>query len=583
MCTQKPISRSILITLTLVLLLSLFIFVRSSEASKVENDDEDLEDIEELIALDEEVELTQDEKGAHSSEAEVLSKAQRIVVELNSENTKKVIDENQFALVLGYAPWCQRSAELMPHFAEAATALKELRSPLLLAKLDAEQYPKVASDIGIKGFPTLLLFVNGSSQDYTGGFTSEKIVIWARKKTGEPVIRIDSEASAKEFLKKHSTFVIGLFEKFEPIICFFGKVLHHICSVFSHYDMIAYILEITWHMKPRRGHNASLFRNTDAATKEKLGHRHNRDATKRYNVFYSHDVANFLFPDIKSANLFLGLVKSEPERYTAFDSTFNVEKILQFLDYNKFPLVTTLTELNSARVYSSPVKLQVYVFAEADDFKKLLEPLQNIARKFKSEVMFLYIDITEENLAKPFLTLFDKEESKGPVIAAFDNKISSKYLLESDPTATKIEEFCSHLLHGTLTPYYKSQPIPDNTGASIYVIVGKTFDDYVLSSPKNILLEVHTPWCINCETTSKQVEKLAKHFKGLDNLVFARIDASANEHPKLQIDDYPALLFYSASDKSNPIKLPTKSSSKDLAALINKILKDQDHITKDEL
>lgn len=46
--------------------------------------------------------------------------------------------------------------------------------------------------------------------------------------------------------------------------------------------------------------------------------------------------------------------------------------------------------------------------------------------------------------------------------------------------------------------------------------------------------QVHTPWCINCETTSKHVEKLAKHFKSLDNLVFARIDASANEHPKLQ-------------------------------------------------
>jgi len=40
---------------------------------------------------------------------------------------------------------------------------------------------------------------------------------------------------------------------------------------------------------------------------------------------------------------------------------------------------------------------------------------------------------------------------------------------------------------------------------------------------------------MNCEALSKQVEKLAKHFKGFDNLVFARIDASANEHTKLQV------------------------------------------------
>lgn len=31
------------------------------------------------------------------------------------------------------------------------------------------------------------------------------------------------------------------------------------------------------------------------------------------------------------------------------------------------------------------------------------------------------------------------------------------------------------------------------------------------------------------------MKKLAKHFKGLDNLIFARIDASANEHPKLKV------------------------------------------------
>lgn len=106
--------------------------------------------------------------------------------------------------------------------------------------------------------------------------------------------------------------------------------------------------------------------------------------------------------------------------------------------------------------------------------------------------------------------------------------------------------------------------------ASILAVVGKTFDDLILNSHKNILLEVcgfielkctspfissrslwmlihfsifwyffvfkvHTPWCINCDTTSKQMEKLAKHFKGLENLVFARIDASENEHPKLQV------------------------------------------------
>ncbi|PSS07434.1 Protein disulfide isomerase-like [Actinidia chinensis var. chinensis] len=529
----KPTSRFSFLTLTLLFLI-LFISLIPSGATTVDNDEVDLEGIEELIALDEQAE-EEGSQHVRPSEAEVLSKAQRIVIELNIDNTEKVIDENEFVLVLGYAPWCVRSAELMPQFAEAATALRDLKSGVVMAKIDAERHPKAAQNLGIKGFPTLLLFVNGSSQAYSGGFTSKEIMIWARKKSGEPVVRTSSVTDANEFLKKHSIFVVGLFDKFEG---------------FEYEEFV----------KAATSDNEIQFVETSSI-----------------------DAADVLFPNINPSNFFVGLVKSEPERYTAFEGTFKAENLLQFLDYNKFPLVTTVTDLNSVRVYSSPIKRQVYIFAGVDDFKNLLEPLQNVARKFKSEIMFLHVDIREENLAKPFLTLFGLEESEDTVVAAFDNKINSKYLLESDPTPRKIEEFSLGLLHGTLVPFYKSQPIPDNKEASIKTIVGKTFDDLILSSPKNILLEVHTPWCINCETTSKQVEKLAKHFKGLDNLIFARIDASANEHPKLQVDDYPTLLFYPSGDKSDPIKLSTKSSLKELAASINKNLKKQDPITKDEL
>ena len=40
-------------------------------------------------------------------------------------------------------------------------------------------------------------------------------MIWARKKTGVPVIRISSVNEAEGFLKKYHTFVLGAFDKFE--------------------------------------------------------------------------------------------------------------------------------------------------------------------------------------------------------------------------------------------------------------------------------------------------------------------------------------------------------------------------------
>lgn len=520
--------------LTLLLLLNFNILTQSSDSIDKHYDDDDDDDLKELLALDDEIERQTEEDGVKLSEAEVLTKAQRIVIELNSDNTERVINGNEFVIVLGYAPWCPRSAELMPHFAEAANSLKEFPISLVMAKLDADRYPKSASLLGIKGYPTLLLFVNGTSQPYSGGFTADDIVIWARKKTGTPVIRISTEKEAEEFLKKYHTFLIGLFDEFE-------------------------------------GPEYEEFVNSA-----------NSDNETQFVEVSKVELAQVLYPDIKPADRFLGIVKSEPERYTAYDGAFTRNKILEFLDNNKFPLVTKLTETNSVKVYSGPVKLQVFIFANIDDFKNLLDPLQNVARIFKSKIMFIYVDITEENLAMPFLTLFGLEESKNTVVAAFDNGMSSKYLLESTPTQNNIEEFCNKLVQGSLSPYFKSQPIPDNTEASVHAVVGKTFDE-ILSSKKDVVLEVFTPWCFSCEDTSNQVEKLAKHYKGSSNLIFARIDASANEHPKLQVNDYPTLLLYRANDKTNPIKLSTKSSLKELAASINKHLKVRNQVDKDEL
>ncbi|XP_002516034.2 protein disulfide isomerase-like 1-6 [Ricinus communis] len=537
MLYTKFTSRFVFFIIIIFLLLTFTILATATEEeSRINLEEDEDNELQELIAIDEQgvEQQDQEQQGEQHKEAEVLSKAQRIVLELNTDNAQRVIDGNEYVMILGYAPWCPRSAELMPQFAEAANRLKELGSSLLMAKLDADRYPKAASVLDIKGFPTLLLFVNGSSRVYSGGFSAEDIVIWARKKTGVPVTRLNTVSEAEKFLKEYHIFVLGLFEKFE-------------------------------------GHDYEEFVKA-AVSNNEIQFVETSDLM----------VAKILFPDIISTN-FIGIVKSEPERYTAYEGTFDMEKISQFLVHNKFPLVTRLNELNSVRVYSSPIKLQVIVFAKADDFKNLIEPLQEVARKFKSKIMFIYIDIADENQAKPLLTLFGLEDSQNTLVIAFDNNMNSKYLLELDPAPSNIEDFCSRLLHGSLSTYYKSQPVPDNKEASIQVIVGKTFDDLVLSSPKNVLLEVFTPWCINCETTSKQIEKLAKHFKGLDSLVFAKIDASANEHPKMQVEEYPTLLFYPASDKANPIKLSTKSSSKELAAAINKHLKGKEQAAKDEL
>ncbi|CAA6672888.1 unnamed protein product [Spirodela intermedia] len=501
---------------------------------------EDLDELEQLLAIEEEDEGT-GEVGISGkpSEAEVLKRAQGIVLELSNDNAKRVVDGNEFVLVLGYAPWCPRSAELMPRFAEAATALKEMGGRLVMAKLDAERHVKAASLLGIKGFPSLLFFQNGTAQPYTGGFAGEEIVIWAQKKTGSPVIRLKSTSAAEEFLRAHQTFAIGCFENFEgPEYEEFVKA-----AVADNNIQFAEVNDL--------------------------------------------NVAKVLSPDIKNGKHFLGLIKSEPEVFVEFGDVFEADKILRFIEFNKFPLVTTLTELNSARVFSSPINLQVFVFAGADDFKHLLSPLQDAARKYKTKIMFVYADSAEDNLSKPFLTLFGLE-ADNPVVTAFDSRTGAKYLLEWDLTPKNLDEFCSGLLHGTLTPYFKSESVPQTTGI-VRKIVGRTFGPVIIDSSENVFLEVYSPWCIDCEATSKQVEKLAEHFKEVGSLIFGRIDASLNEHPKLQVENFPTLLFYPSGNKSNPVTFK-ENKLWGVVDFINKYVASEevkalstDETTKDEL
>ncbi|CAF2074426.1 unnamed protein product [Brassica napus] len=133
-------------------------------------------------------------------------------------------------------------------------------------------------------------------------------------------------------------------------------------------------------------------------------------------------VVKLLFPELKASDVFIGMVKTKAERYTKYDGSYKMEKILEFLGKKKFPLITKSSESNTAWVYSTSVKLQVMIFAKADDFQSMAQPLEDIARRFKSKLMFIYIDITNENLAMPFLTLFGIEDANKTVDAVLKEK-----------------------------------------------------------------------------------------------------------------------------------------------------------------
>lgn len=90
-----------------------------------------------------------------------------LVVQLTPSNFKtKVLDSNRVVLVEFFAPWCGHCQALTPTWEKAATVLKGVAT---VAALDADAHKSLAQEYGIKGFPTIKVFVPGKPPvDYQG-------------------------------------------------------------------------------------------------------------------------------------------------------------------------------------------------------------------------------------------------------------------------------------------------------------------------------------------------------------------------------------------------------------------------------
>ena len=63
------------------------------------------------------------------------------------------------------------------------------------------------------------------------------------------------------------------------------------------------------------------------------------------------------------------------------------------------------------------------------------------------------------------------------------------------------------------------------------VVVGQTFDEIVGDPEKEVLVEFYAPWCGHCKALAPKYDELGEKLKETENLVIAKIDATANDFP----------------------------------------------------
>ncbi|KAK3005135.1 hypothetical protein RJ639_015672 [Escallonia herrerae] len=272
----------------------------------------------------------------------------------------------------------------------------------------------------------------------------------------------------------------------------------------------------------------------------------------------SPDVAKLFHIDPQGKRPTLVLLKKEDEKINHFGGQFIKSAIADFVYKNKLPLVTNFTRESGPLIFENPIKKQLLLFTSSSDSEKFIPIFQEAAKAFKGKIIFVYVEMDNEDVGVPVSEYFGVSGDAPRVLAYTGNEDARKFMLDGGLTLSSIKSFGENFIEDNLKPFYKSDPVPEANDGDVKIVVGNNFDKIVLDESKDVLLEIYAPWCGHCQSLEPIYNKLAKHLRDIESLVIAKMDGTTNEHPRAKADGFPTLLFFPAGNKSfDPITVET--------------------------
>jgi len=447
------------------------------------------------------------------------------VLTLTADNFDQTISENPLLLVEFYAPWCGHCKRLEPEYEQAATILKEKN--LHIAKVDADDSTNAAlrDRFDIRGFPTLKLFTNGVPSDYEGDRTADAIVSFMKKQAAPAITELKEAADITKFSGEDRVVIVGFFsdrsstqyaafketaEKNRNSYSF-GEVVEASASVLSEFGISSTPAII-------------LFKKFDEG-KNVLETSQFTDASALSSFIKTFSVP--LFDEIGGHNYKIYVESTVPLLYLFVDLTVDGQKE-QFVD----------------------------------------NTLLDVAKENRGKVNFIYIDWAKYQKHAERLGLSGKVVPS-LVIEKLDEGYHYIYDETKEITKEGVSEFVSKFVKGELSPNIKSEEIPAENSGPVTIVVAKSFDQIVLDSTKDVLVEFYAPWCGHCKKLEPTFNELGTNLKSVGSIVIAKIDATANDIPaSYGIQGFPTIKLFPANNKKEPIDYNGDRSLDDLTLFL---------------
>ncbi|XP_062235398.1 protein disulfide-isomerase TMX3-like [Platichthys flesus] len=124
------------------------------------------------------------------------------------DDTFKETRVDDIWLVTFYAPWCGYCKKLEPVWNDVGMELKSSGSPVHVGKMDATAYSGMASEFGVRGYPTIKLLKGDLAYNYKGPRTKDDIVEFANRVSGPAVRPLPSKQMFEHMMKRHDVLFL---------------------------------------------------------------------------------------------------------------------------------------------------------------------------------------------------------------------------------------------------------------------------------------------------------------------------------------------------------------------------------------
>uniref|UniRef100_A0A8C8RE66 protein disulfide-isomerase n=1 Tax=Pelusios castaneus TaxID=367368 RepID=A0A8C8RE66_9SAUR len=425
------------------------------------------------------------------------------VLVLHQHNFARALHEHRLLLVAFYAPWCGHCQALAPEFARAAGILKNDSAGLRLAKVDGTEEMALNAEFGITGYPMLKLFRNGNRThptDFTGQRDAEGIVRWMHRKAGPSAELLQDEASAQEFITSQDVVVVGFFKDLQSE------------AAKGFYDVASDAADIHFGISNK----TELFQQYGVTPDTVC-------------LFKKFDEKRADFP----LDAVLGLDK---------------EALSRFVVVHSLELVMEFNSQNSAKIFGAKIlnHLLLFINKTLEPHLEILSSFRATASPFRGQVLFVLIDVNGEGAQ--VLQYFGLKSHEVPTIRFINIETNKKYRMATDVfTTPSVGAFLQDVLDGKVKPHLMSEELPEDWDKQpVKVLVGKNFEQVAFDETKNVFVKFYAPWCTHCKEMAPVWEELAEKYKDHENIVIAKLDATANEIENLTIRGYPTLHYFPA-------------------------------------